>query len=75
MFEKLRIKPHMEVTDCHGRHLGTVDEIEGDRLKLTRSDSSDNAHHFVSLDQVDKVDGNRIYLKAGTPIPIGLGSA
>jgi hypothetical protein len=71
MFEKLRIKEHMEVTDCRGQHVGTVDEIEDNRIKLTRSDSKDGMHHFVSLEEVDKVDDNRVYLKEGANIPIG----
>ena len=71
MFEKLRIKEHMEVADSHGQHVGTVDEIEDNRIKLTRSDSKDGMHHFVGLEEVDKVDDNRVYLKEGANIPIG----
>jgi hypothetical protein len=63
MFEKLRIKQHMEVADVNGRHLGTVDEVEDDRIKLTRSDSSDAAHHYVPIDDVEKIADNRVYLK------------
>ncbi len=63
MFEKLRIKQHMEVADAAGRHLGTVDEVEDDRIKLTRSDSSDGAHHYVPIDDVEKIADNRVYLK------------
>ncbi|MCB2076549.1 MAG: DUF2171 domain-containing protein [Novosphingobium sp.] len=73
MFEKLRIKEHMEVADCAGQHVGTVDEIDDDRIKLTRTDSSDGAHHFIPLDRVEKIDDNRVYLKQGTPIPVGTG--
>jgi len=74
VFEKLRIKEHMEVADNHGQHIGTVDAVKDDRIKLTRSDSSDQAHHFIAVDQVDRIDDNRIYLKQGTPIPMGTGS-
>jgi hypothetical protein len=75
MFEKLRIKEHMEVADNSGQHVGTVDEVVDDRIKLTRTDSADGAHHFIAIDQVDRIEDNRIYLKQGTPIPIGAGSA
>jgi len=64
MFEKWRIKEHMEVMDSTGRHLGTVDEIEGDTIKLTRSDSSDGQHHYVEMDHVDFISDNRVTLKA-----------
>ncbi|HEX7821764.1 MAG TPA: DUF2171 domain-containing protein [Sphingobium sp.] len=65
MFEKLRIKQHMEVTDAGGQHLGTVDEVDGDTIKLTRSDSSDGQHHYVDFDAVDRIEDNRLYLKDG----------
>lgn len=74
MFEKLRIKEHMEITDYAGQHVGTVDEVDDGRIKLTRTDSSDGAHHFIALDQVEKIDDNRVYLKQGTPIPMGVGA-
>ena len=56
MFEKIRIKEHMEVADCKGQHVGTVDEVEGDAIKLTKSDSADSMHHFRALDDVEKID-------------------
>lgn len=72
MFEKLRIHEHMEVATSAGQHVGTVDEVTGDQIKLTRSDSADGSHHYVSLDDVEKIADNRIYLKAGTPLPLGI---
>jgi hypothetical protein len=68
MFEKLRIKQHMEVADSSGNHLGTVDSTDGDTIKLTRSDSSDGQHHYLSFDDVDRIDDNRVYLKAGANV-------
>ena len=72
MFEKLRIKEHMEVADINGQHIGTVDEVEDERIKLTRTDSEDNMHHFLPLDAVEKIDDNRVYLKQGTVLPMGV---
>lgn len=74
MFEKLRIKEHMEVADFRGQHVGTVDEVKDDAIKLTRSDSGDDMHHMLSLDDVEKIDDNRVYLKEGARIPAGLGT-
>ncbi|MCJ2188076.1 DUF2171 domain-containing protein [Novosphingobium beihaiensis] len=74
MFEKLRIHEHMEVATSGGQHVGTVDEVKDDQIKLTRSDSSDGAHHYVALDNVEKIDDNRVYLKEGTPVPMGAGA-
>jgi len=72
MFEKLRIKEHMEVTDARGQHVGTVDEVEGERIKLTRSDSQDNMHHFLCLGDIDRIEDNRIYLTDMAAIPSGV---
>jgi hypothetical protein len=74
MFEKIRIKEHMEIADYDGHHVGTVDEVEGDAIKLTKTDSADDMHHFLKLDSVEKIDDNRIYLKEGTHLPDGLGT-
>ncbi|MFB0612770.1 DUF2171 domain-containing protein [Aurantiacibacter poecillastricola] len=72
MFEKIRIKEHMEVTNFEGQHVGTVDDVEDDRIKLTRTDSDDNMHHYMPMDSVDRIDDNRVYLKQGATIPTGL---
>lgn len=69
MFEKLRIKEHMEIVDAAGSHVGTVDEVQGDTIKLTRSDSSDGRHHYIDFDHVDRIADNRAYLKSGAPAP------
>ena len=74
MFEKLRIKEHMEVVNTKGEHVGTVDAVQDDAIKLTKSDSADDMHHFLSLDDIDRLDDNRIYLKEGARIPTGLGN-
>ena len=74
MFEKIRIKEHMEIADAKGMHVGTVDEVEGDAIKLTKTDSSDRMHHFISMKDVDRVDDNRVYLSEGARIPEGLGT-
>ena len=74
MFEKMRIKEHMEVADANGQHVGTVDGVENDTIKLTKSDSADSMHHMIPLDSVEKIDDNRIYLKQGARVPEGLGN-
>jgi len=54
-----------------GQHVGTVEKIEDDRIKLTRSDARDHMHHFNSLNDVE-IDDNHICLKATAPVPPGL---
>lgn len=63
MFEKLRIKEHMEIAGSGGEHVGTVDKVEGETIKLTKTDSADHQHHTLPFDMVDRVEDNRIYLK------------
>jgi hypothetical protein len=53
---------HMQVKDVNGDHVGTVDHLEGDMLKLTKSDSPDGQHHMVPLSQVESMDEVAVYL-------------
>lgn len=57
-----RIAKHQEVVDAQGNHVGTVDHVEGDRIKLTKADSADGRHRYVSLSQVQGIEGGRIRL-------------
>jgi hypothetical protein len=58
-----QIREHMEVIDDNGQHCGTVDHVDGDRIKLARSDSKDGQHHYVSMSQVAGIEGNRVRLR------------
>ncbi len=53
------IKEHMEVVGSDGKHVGTVDHLEGsDRIKLARNDpQAAGKHHFIALGVVERVDG------------------
>ena len=74
MSDASAIREHMEVIGADGVHLGTVDKVEGDRIKLTKADSSvelDGAegshaghHHYVSLGLVAEVEGDQVRLSA-----------
>jgi hypothetical protein len=51
------IKEKMEVVGSCGNHLGVVDHVEGDSIKLTRNDpNSGGMHHWVPIDWVESVD-------------------
>jgi hypothetical protein len=45
-----------------GEHIGTVDHVEGDRIKLTKNDSPDGFHHYIPMAWVESVDGNTVHL-------------
>ncbi len=52
-----QIKDHMEVIGSDGEHVGIVDHLDGDRIKLTRHDSqADGKHHFLPLSAIASVD-------------------
>jgi hypothetical protein len=53
---------HMEVVDANGQHVGIVDKIEGDRIKLTKKDALDPQHLFLDKSQVAGVEGNKVKL-------------
>ncbi len=58
MVQASEIRAQMEVLGSDGAHVGTVDHMEGERIKLARRDSSDGEHHYVPLSAVDHVDSH-----------------
>lgn len=54
------IKEHMEIVGSDGSHLGTVDKVEGDRIKLTKNDSGDGQHHYLSVSKISGVEGGKL---------------
>jgi len=55
------VKERMEVVCSQGTHLGTVDHVLGDQIKLTKSDSDDGMHHLFPTSLVASVD-TRVHL-------------
>jgi len=62
------IKERMEIIGADGVHIGTVDKVEGNRIKLTKKDSGEGSHkghhHFIDLGLVAGVEGNKVRLSA-----------
>lgn len=62
------IEEHMEVVGADGVHVGTVDRVEGDRIKLTKKDSGQGSHqghhHYLSTGLVADVEGGKVRLSA-----------
>lgn len=56
------IKEDMKVIGADGQHVGTVDKVEGDRIKLTKSDSPNGKHNFIPVDMVESVVGDTVIL-------------
>ena len=68
------IKEHMEVIGADGVHVGTVDKLEGGRIKLTKNDSGGGAHkghhHFIKRSLVAEVEGNKVRLSANAAVAV-----
>ena len=68
------IKEHMEVIGADGVHIGTVDHLDGDRIKLTKADSGEGSHkghhHYISRGLVAEVEGDKVRLSANSDVAI-----
>lgn len=69
-----QIKEHAEVIGADGVHVGTVDSVEGGRIKLTRGDSGEGSHkghhHYISLGLVADIEGDRVRLSANGDVAV-----
>lgn len=61
-----QIREHMEVIGADGVHVGTVDRVEGDRIKLIKADSGSHQdhHHYISGGLIAAVEGDQVRLSA-----------
>ncbi len=68
------IREHMEVVGADGVHVGTVDKVEGDRIKLTKADSGlgghQGHHHFIGRALVADVEGDNVRLSANADVAL-----
>lgn len=66
MAEMSKIREHMEIVGADGVHVGTVDRVEGDRIKMSRADSGShgNHHHYFSAGLIAAVEDDRVRLSA-----------
>jgi len=67
-----QVREGMEVIGADGGHLGTVDRVEGTRIKLTRPDSGQGSHeghhHFLAAGLVAEVEGDKVRLSANSDV-------
>ena len=67
------VREHMEVIGADGVHVGTVDRIEDDRIKLTRKDDRGEhvgCYHFISRGLIAGVEGNQVRLSANVDVAV-----
>lgn len=80
MADASAIREHMEVIGADGVHVGTVDHVEGDRIKLTKKDSGAEIegaqgshaghHHYISIGLVAGVEGDQVRLSANADVAV-----
>ena len=70
MVDVSQIQEHAEVIGADGVHVGTVDHVDGDRIKLTKNDSPQAQdgqgakHHYISIGLVADVEDGKVRLSA-----------
>ena len=78
MVDKSQIKEHAEVIGADGVHLGTVDHVDGDRIKLTKADSAQAEdgqgakHHYIPLGLVADIEDGKVRLSANADVAADL---
>ena len=74
MADSSKIREHMEVIGADGVHIGTVDRVEGKRIKLTKKDSGEGSHrghhHYISMALVAEVEGSKVRLSANSDVAV-----
>ena len=68
------IREHMQVIGADGVPVGTVDRIEGDRIKLIKADSGFGGHaghhHFIPRGLVADIEGDVVRLSANADVAL-----
>ena len=59
-----KVREHMEIIGADGVHIGTVDKVDGDRIKMTKADSGSHSdhHHYLSGGLIAAVEGDKVRL-------------
>jgi hypothetical protein len=74
MADLTQIKEHAEVIGADGVHVGTVDKVEGDRIKLTKKDSGQGSHeghhHYIPGGLVASVEADTVRLSANADVAV-----
>lgn len=58
------IQQHSKIFGADGTHVGTVDQLDGERIKLSKNDSVDGQHHYLSVGLIASVDDEGVHLSA-----------
>ena len=74
MADLSQVREHAEVVGADGTHVGTVDKVEGDRIKLTKKESGQGSHkghhHYISGGLVASVEADTVRLSANADVAV-----
>jgi hypothetical protein len=74
MVDLTQIKEHAEVIGADGVHVGTVDHVDGDRIKLTKKDSGEGSHeghhHYISKGLIADIEDGTVRLSANADVAV-----
>jgi len=70
MVDPSQILEHAEVIGADGVHVGTVDKVDGHRIKLTKKDSGDGGHHYIAMGLVAEVEDGTVRLSANADVAV-----
>ena len=74
MADLSQVQEHAEVIGADGVHVGTVDHVQGDRIKLTKKDSGEGSHeghhHYISGGLVAGVEDGKVRLSANADVAV-----
>lgn len=74
MVDVSKIAEHDMVVGADGVRVGTVDRVEGDRIKLTKNDATTGAHskhhHYISIGLVAYVEDGVVRLSADSDVAV-----
>lgn len=74
MADLSQIQEHDEVIGADGAHVGTVDKVDGNRIKLTKKDSGQGAHeghhHYISGGLVTSCGDGQVRLSANADVAV-----
>jgi len=74
MTDMNEIEEHMEVIGADGTHVGTVDRVENNRIKLVKTDSGEGRHkghhHFIDSSLIAEVECSQVRLSANADVAV-----
>jgi hypothetical protein len=72
MADLSQITEHMKIIGADGVHVGTVDKVVGNRIKLTKQDDARQSdhHHYISEGLIAGIKGDTVRLSANADVAI-----